>query len=69
VDVQLNTLYVVADRATVRRDHLTLQVEVERQVRLSVPVHQRNRSPRSAAFMLHRERWASARSMGSLSTS
>lgn len=40
MDIQLNTLYVVTNAATVRRDHLTLQVEVDRQVRLSVPVHQ-----------------------------
>jgi len=40
VDVQLNTLYVVTRGAVVRRDHLTLRVEVERQVRLTVPIHQ-----------------------------
>ena len=40
MDIQLNTLYVVTNAATVRRDHLTLQVEVDRQVRLSVPIHQ-----------------------------
>src|SRR5881398_749878 len=38
--MQLNTLYVVTRGAVVRRDHLTLRVEVERQVRLSVPIHQ-----------------------------
>jgi CRISPR-associated protein Cas1 len=40
MDVQLNTLYVVTRGATVRRDHLTLQVVVDRQARLTVPVHQ-----------------------------
>ena len=40
MEVQLNTLYVATRRATVRRDHLTLRVEVERQTRLTVPVHQ-----------------------------
>jgi CRISPR-associated protein Cas1 len=40
MDVQLNTLYVVTRAATLRRDHLTVRVEVERQVRLSVPIHQ-----------------------------
>src|SRR4051794_41982629 len=40
MDVQLNTLYVVTRGASLRRDHLTVRVEVERQGRLSVPVHQ-----------------------------
>ena len=40
MDVQLNTLYVVTRGAAVRRDGLTLQVVVERQTRLTVPVHQ-----------------------------
>src|SRR5277367_4954992 len=40
MDVQLNTLYVVTRGATLRRDHLTVRVEVERKVRLSVPIHQ-----------------------------
>lgn len=40
MEVQLNTLYVVTRAATVRRDHLTLQVVVEKAVRLTVPVHQ-----------------------------
>jgi CRISPR-associated protein Cas1 len=40
VEVQLNTLYVVTRGATVRRDGLTLQVVVEKQTRLTVPVHQ-----------------------------
>ena len=40
MDVQLNTLYVVTRGATVRRDGLTLQVVVEQEVRLSVPIHQ-----------------------------
>src|SRR5439155_14906856 len=40
MDVQLNTLYVIPRGATLRRDHLTVRVEVDRQARLSVPIHQ-----------------------------
>jgi CRISPR-associated protein Cas1 len=40
VEVQLNTLYVVTRGASLRRDHLTVRVEVERQTRLVVPIHQ-----------------------------
>jgi CRISPR-associated protein Cas1 len=40
VEVQLNTLYVVTRGASLRRDHLTVRVEVERQTRLVVPVGQ-----------------------------
>lgn len=40
MEVMLNTLFVVTRGATVRRDHLTLKVVVDRQVRLTVPVHQ-----------------------------
>src|SRR4051794_17977200 len=40
MDVQLNTLYVVTRGASLRRDHLTVRVEVDRQARLSVPIHQ-----------------------------
>ncbi|MCE9564267.1 MAG: type I-C CRISPR-associated endonuclease Cas1c [Planctomycetes bacterium] len=40
MEVQLNTLYVVTRGSTVRRDHLTLQVIVEKVVRITVPVHQ-----------------------------
>jgi CRISPR-associated protein Cas1 len=40
VEVQLNTLFVVTRKATVRRDHLTLKVIVERQTKLTVPIHQ-----------------------------
>jgi CRISPR-associated protein Cas1 len=40
MDIQLNTLYVVTRGATLRRDHLTVRVVVERQTRLTVPVHQ-----------------------------
>lgn len=40
MDVHLNTLYVVSRGASVRRDHLTLTVWVERQCRLAVPIHQ-----------------------------
>jgi CRISPR-associated protein Cas1 len=40
VEVQLNTLFVVTRKATVRRDHLTLKVVVENATRLTVPIHQ-----------------------------
>jgi CRISP-associated protein Cas1 len=40
MEVQLNTLYVVTRGASVRRDHLTLQVLVERRIRLTLPIHQ-----------------------------
>jgi len=40
VEIQLNTLYVVTDASTIRRDHLTLQVVVQKQTRLTVPIHQ-----------------------------
>jgi len=40
VEVQLNTLFVLTRKATVRRDHLTLKVLVERQTKLAVPIHQ-----------------------------
>ena len=40
MEVQLNTLYVLTRGSTVRRDHLTLAVVVEQQVKLIVPIHQ-----------------------------
>ncbi len=40
MDVQLNTLFVMARGSSVRRDHLTLQVSVQKQTRLTVPIHQ-----------------------------
>jgi CRISP-associated protein Cas1 len=40
MDVQLNTLYVITRGASLHRDHLTVQVKVERQIRLAVPIHQ-----------------------------
>jgi CRISPR-associated protein Cas1 len=39
MDVQQNVLYVMTQGAYVRRDHETLQVEVEGKVRLGVPLH------------------------------
>jgi CRISPR-associated protein Cas1 len=39
MEVQLNTLYVVTHGAAVRRDHLTLQIMVERETKLTVPIH------------------------------
>lgn len=38
--MQLNTLFVVTRKATVRRDHLTLKVLVENVAKLTVPIHQ-----------------------------
>jgi len=40
VDVQLNTLFIITRGATVRRDHLTLKVVVEKQTKLTIPIHQ-----------------------------
>jgi CRISPR-associated protein Cas1 len=39
MEIQQNVLYVVTQGAYVRRDHLTLQVEVEGRARLGVPLH------------------------------
>jgi CRISPR-associated protein Cas1 len=39
MEVRQNTLYVMTQGAYVRRDHLTVQVEVEGKVRLGVPLH------------------------------
>jgi CRISP-associated protein Cas1 len=36
----LNTLFVVTRDAMVRRDHLTLKVVIEKQTKLTVPIHQ-----------------------------
>jgi CRISPR-associated protein Cas1 len=40
VEVQLNTLFVMTRGATIRRDHLTLKILVERVTKLTVPIHQ-----------------------------
>lgn len=39
VEIQQNVLYVMTQGAYLRRDHLALQVEVDNQVRLAVPIH------------------------------
>ncbi len=39
MEVQQNVLYVMTQGAYIRRDHQTLQVEVEGKVRLGVPLH------------------------------
>lgn len=39
MEIQQNVLYVMTQGAYVRRDHHTLQVEVEGKVRLGVPLH------------------------------
>jgi CRISPR-associated protein Cas1 len=39
MEVQLNTLYVMTRGASVRCDHLTLQVFVDKQKKLTVPIH------------------------------
>ena len=39
MEVQQNVLYVITQKAYVRRDHQTLQVEVDGTVRLGVPLH------------------------------
>src|ERR1700722_4989863 len=40
MDVLLNTLFIITRGATLRRDHLTLQVQVAKETRLTVPIHQ-----------------------------
>lgn len=37
--VRQNTLYVMTQGAYIHRDHLTVKVEVEKETRLSVPIH------------------------------
>lgn len=39
MELMQNTLYVLTQGAYLRRDHLTVQVEVEGKVRLGVPIH------------------------------
>ena len=39
MEVIQNTLYVMTDGAYVRRDHLSVLVEVERETKLGVPIH------------------------------
>ena len=39
MEVQQNVLYVMTQGAYLHRDHLALQVQVEKQVRLAVPIH------------------------------
>ena len=40
MEVQLNTLFIITRGASVRRDHLTLKVVVEKQTKLTIPIHQ-----------------------------
>ncbi len=40
MEVQLNTLFVVTRGASVRQDHLTLKVIIEKQTKLTIPIHQ-----------------------------
>jgi CRISPR-associated protein Cas1 len=40
MDIQLNTLYVFTAGSYLHRDHQTVRVEVEKQTRLAVPIHQ-----------------------------
>jgi len=39
MEIKQNTLYLTVDGGYVSRDHLNLKVEVEREVKLTVPVH------------------------------
>lgn len=39
MEVKQNTLYLTTDGAYVSRDHLNLRIEVERELKLSVPIH------------------------------
>ena len=40
MEVQLNTLFVVTRGATIRRNHLNLNVRLDGQTKLTVPIHQ-----------------------------
>lgn len=39
MDIKQNTLYLTQDGAYVSRDHLNLKIEIEREMRLTVPIH------------------------------
>jgi CRISP-associated protein Cas1 len=39
MEIKQNTLYLTTQNAYVSRDHLNLKIEVDRQVKLSVPIH------------------------------
>ncbi len=39
MEIKQNTLYLTTEGSYVSRDHLTLRVEIEKQMRLAVPVH------------------------------
>jgi CRISPR-associated protein Cas1 len=39
MDVKQNTLYLTTPGSYISRDHLTLRIEVEREVKLSIPIH------------------------------
>ena len=39
MEIKQNTLYLTTQNSYVARDHLTLRIEVEREMRLAVPIH------------------------------
>src|SRR5437773_6212464 len=39
MEIKQNTLYLASQNAYVSRDHLNLRIEVERELKLSVPIH------------------------------
>ncbi len=39
MDIRQNTLYLTSENTFVARDHLTLRVEVERELKLAIPIH------------------------------
>ncbi len=39
MEIKQNTLYLTTQNAYVSRDHLNLKVEIEREIKLSVPIH------------------------------
>jgi len=39
MEIKQNTLYVTTQNCYISRDHLTLKIEVEKQLRLAVPIH------------------------------
>src|SRR3984893_17596437 len=39
MEIKQNTLYLTTQNSYVSRDHLTLRIEVERELKLAVPIH------------------------------
>ena len=39
MEIKQNTLFLTTENTYVSRDHLTLRIEVEKQLKLAVPIH------------------------------